>query len=211
MRFPISITERGDRIAAMVSIDGNRESFEREWIVIKKVDKDEVESVIDVMDLDLSLKLDRDCRNWPAPCVHMDEVNRRVAEVNAVLAKGRWRRLPCYSGLMDPDRSEPGCDRIWELDIDFENTRLRVVQRGRLLVDAQKPTWIYRHPRPSCNSAAMTGMESVSFDLETGILVVGLHFWSTVEGCSVPRWDFHPIRVPALRSKPSRDHDGRAP
>jgi hypothetical protein len=114
MQFPTSITERGDRVAAMISIDSNRESFELEWLVFKNVNTDKIEGTLDLMDLDLSLMLDRDCRNWPEPCIHMDEVNRRVAEANVVLAKDRWRPIPCFYGAMQPERDEPACDRFTE-------------------------------------------------------------------------------------------------
>jgi hypothetical protein len=215
MQFPTSITERGDRIAAMISIDSNRESFELEWLVFKDVGTDKIEGELDLMDLDLSLMLDRDCRNWPEPCIHMNEVHRRVTAANAVLAKDRWRPIPCFYGAMQPQRDEPACDRFTEdVEVEFENGRLRISDRGRQLINARKPTWVYRDPSPSCNFSAMTAVRSRAFDPQTGTLVLGLHFWSTVEGCSEPRWDVHPIRLPALRtlrSKASRDRDGGPP
>jgi hypothetical protein len=212
MQFPTSINNRGDRIAAIISNDDNSESFDLEWILIKKVDTDNFDEAIDLMDLDLALKLGRDCRDGPATCIHMDELNRRVAAANAVLAKDRWRPIPCFYGAMQPQRDEPACDRFTEdVEVEFEDGRLRISDRGRQLINARKPTWVYRDPSPSCNFAAMTAVRSRAFDPQTGILVLGLHFWATVEGCSEPRWDVHPIRLPALRSKVSRDRDGGAP
>jgi hypothetical protein len=211
MQFPMSINKHGDKIAAVISNDDNSESFDLEWLLIKKVDTDKIDEAIDLMDLDLALELGRDCRDGPETCIHMDELKRRVAVANAVLAKDQWRRLPCYVGLMQPEHEGPGCEQFSEAEVNFEDGRLRVSHRGRVLINTGKPTWIYRDPAPACKPNAMTRMESEAFDPETGILVVGLHFWATMEGCNEPRWDFHPIRLPALRSKASRNRDGGAP
>jgi hypothetical protein len=211
VQFPTSITERGDRIAGIVSLMGNRENSFPEWIVIKNVNTDKVESTIDLMNYDLLRKIYIDCKNGLSTCVHLDEVKQRVAAANAVLAQDQWRQIPCFYGAMQPERDGPECEPFYEVEVEFEDARLRVSHEGRQLINARKPTWIYRDPSPSCKPHAMTAIRSRAFDPATGILVVGLHFWATIEGCDEPLWDLHPVRLPALRSKPARGRDRGAP
>jgi hypothetical protein len=179
--------------------------------VIKNVKTDKSEGTIELVGTDLMMKLVSNCQDGPSTCIHMDELNQRVDAANAVLAKDRWRPFPCFIGLKQPDRKEPGCEHFFETKTDFEDARLRVSHRGRLLLDVRKPTWVYRDPSRGCKSTERTELQSEAFDPATGIYVVGLGFWAMVEGCDEPIWDFHPIRLPALRSKPARGRDGGAP
>jgi len=209
--FPTSISERGDRVVAIISVEEAGEIFNPQWLVIKSVHSDKLERVIDVIDWTLADKLMRHCREGPSACIHLHEVQRRVDAANAVLAGDRWRRFPCFLdlGRWRPNRFEAGCDRFRGLKVRFQDSQLTVSHQGRNLVSLKQPTWAYRGA--SCKEFMRTDIESASFDPETGIYVVGLYFWATVEGCDVPRWDFHPIRLPMLRSKAIHDLDGGTP
>jgi hypothetical protein len=209
VEFPTSISERGDRIAAIVSVEDNCESRCDEWLIIKDVKKDKIEHAVVLIDAELSSKIGWSCVDAWSTCAHRFEVERRVEAANAVLARDRWRRLPCFNGTWRPDRIEGGCEQFSGLDVRFEDPRLVISHQGRVLLDRRVPSWIYRDS--SCKQAASTDIESFALDPETGILVVGLQFWSQVEGCAVPRWDFHPISMPILRRKAPRDRDGGAP
>ena len=205
--FPTSISERGDRIAAIVSMEDTGEIYNPEWLVIKNIQTDKIEQSVELIGWDLYFKLWNKCHHTLSPCIQ--EVEQRVAAANAVLAKDRWRRLPCFRGSWRLDRIEGGCEQFLELDATFKDPWLIISQRGRVLLKRSIPRWIYRDP--SCKENAATDIESIALDPQTGILVVGLQFWGMVEGCAVPRWDFHPIRLPMLRSKATQGRDGEAP
>ena len=181
--------------------------YNPEWLVIKNIRTDKIEQSIELIGWDLYSKLWKKCHHTLSPCIQ--EVEQRVEAANAVLAKERWRRLPCFRGSGRPDRIEGGCEQFLELDATFKDPWLIISQRGRVLLKRSIPAWIYRDP--SCKTNAATDIESIALDPQTGILVVGLQFWGMVEGCTVPRWDFHPIRLPMLRSKATQGRDGGAP
>jgi hypothetical protein len=208
IEFPTSISERGNRIAALVSADDNCTLLCDQQLIIKDVKSDRIEQVIDIIDAELSSKIGWTCPADWSTCIQRQEVERRINAANAVLAQDTWRRLPCYRGGFRPDRIETGCEKFLQLDVRFQDPRLIVSWRGRVLFSRSVPTWIYRDA--SCKSAANTDIESYALDPKTGTLVVGLQFWATFEGCSVPRWDVHAIQLPALRRE-AQDHDGGAP
>jgi len=211
-QFPVSINERRDRIAAIASRMGNFEWFFPQWIIIKDARTDRLVSTIDLVPPDLAFRLLVHCDYTPSTCRHLDEVNQRVDAANTELAKDQWRPFPCFRGMMQPERKEPGCERFFEAEVNFDKTaRLRVSHKGRVVLNELKPTWPYRDRSSSCNAAAETDTQSDAFDPETGILVVGLQFWATFEGCSEPLWNFHPVRLPALRGRPALGLDGGAP
>ena len=213
VQFPVSITESGDRIAKIVS----KNSYDYHhllfplWVKIKSVKTDESESMIEVISPDLASKLFDDCLNGPSTCIHMDELKERVAAANAVLEKDRWRPFPCIRTESEKERDEPGCEPLFEMSLKFKGARLLVSRRKRQLINARKPTWAYRDPSRECLSQERTKLQSVAFDPETGLLVIGLQFSSMIEGCDVPFWDFHPIRLPVPRKEPPRDCDGGTP
>ena len=211
VHFPTSINECGDRVAAIISSSGNIESFFPEWIEIKNVKTDESERTIQIVGFDLMNKLERYCSKGPSTCPYMDQLKKRVAAANAALAEDRWRPFPCAVGIMKSKPDDPECEPFFETEVEFKNHRLIISRQNRVLLNVRKPTWAYRDRSPGCRATERTEIQSAAFDPKTGIFVVGLEFWAMVEGCDEPLWDFHPIRLPALRKKPARGRDAGAP
>src|SRR5262249_4286206 len=61
MVFPTSISERGERIAALVSVMDNSEAWYLQWLFIKNVKTDKLDQDIELIDMDLSSKLATNC------------------------------------------------------------------------------------------------------------------------------------------------------
>ena len=103
----------------------------------------------------------------------------------------------------------PGCERFRDITVRFEDTWLLVSLHGRVLLNQQRHAWAYRGQ--SCKKNMETGVESFAFDPETSVFVVGISSSATHEGCDVPIWDIHPIRVPKLEKELLPAPDGGAP
>jgi hypothetical protein len=211
MQFPTSISEQSDRVAALVSVDNNGDIFQPQWLVLKMRKTDKVERIIPLVDLELASKLATSCREGPSSCIYKDEVDQRIRAANALLDRYRWRALPCYRELRTDGETRfgPGCDRFRDLAVLYEDPWLLISLHGRVLLNQRRPTWGYRGQ--SCKKYMDTCAESIAFDPETGVFIVGIFFWATIEGCDVPLWDFHPIRVPMLEEKTLPGLDGGAP
>jgi hypothetical protein len=211
--FPTSITEKGDRIAAIVSIDGEGEEFFPEWLVIKELKTDKVEQKIDLIAPSLSWKFRTKCRDSLSPCV--PDVLQHVQAANAVLDNDRWRPFPCISVLEweRPERMGPGCEVLSELTIEFQDPQLIISRRGRPLVARSMPAWSPAYHHPACKGTIDSRVESVALDPETGLFIIGLSFVGA-EGdmeCATPIWDFHPIRLPMFRLEAFKKRDRGAP
>jgi hypothetical protein len=211
MEFPTSISDRDDRIAALVSVHDNSEAFHLQWLVIKKIQDDKVERVIDLVDLELASKLEASCDNGLSSCIYKDQVEQRLRTANAALSRYSWRAFPCYrkqrtGGLT---RFEPGCERFRDLTVRFKDPWLLVSLHGRTLLNQQRHAWAYRGQ--SCKKYMETSVESFAFDPETSIFVVGVSFSAPLEGCDVPIWELHPIRAPQLAKDLLPERDGGAP
>jgi hypothetical protein len=167
----MSISERGDRVAALVSIEGNCERQCEIWLVIKNVKTDNIVKIIDLIDPELSSKIGWTCPDTWSTCNQKPEVKRRIQAANAVLANDRWRPFPCYFGVWAPERVEAGCEPAFsQFDIDFENARLRIAHQGRVLVNARKPAWPYRDPLRSPGGALVRrALCGASHGFATGI------------------------------------------
>jgi hypothetical protein len=211
MEFPTSISEHSGRVAALVSVHDNSESWQLQWLVIKKIKTDKTERIIDLIDLELSSKLATSCGTGPSTCIHKDEVEERLQDANAELSKHSWRAFPCYRTLRIDglSRVEPGCERFRDLRVLFQDPWLLVSLHGRVLLNQRRRAWAYRGQ--SCKKYMETSVESFAFDPETGVFVVGISSSASSEGCDVPLWDIHPIRVPKLVKELLPDRDGGAP
>lgn len=211
MKFPTSISEHGDRLAALVSIHDNSESYYLQWLVIKKVKTDKIEQIIALVDAEFSSKLATRCRDGLSSCIHKDEVEQRLQAANAVLSRHRWRAFPCYRKLRTGGltRFGSGCEEFRDLTADYQDTWLLVSHRARVVLNERRPTWAYRGE--SCKRYMTTDTESIAYDPETGVFVVGIGFSPGVEGCDTPIWDFHPIRVPMLGRGILLGRDGGVP
>ena len=211
VQFPTSISEHGDRVAAIISIDGEGEAYYPEWLVIKDISTNKSAPKIDLISPDLSSKLEFSCRNNLSMCIA--EVEASIDVANDMLARHQWRRFPCFltPGSSRPERTEPGCEYFSELDFEFDDPRLLVSHRGRHILTRAMPAWSPTQ-NPSCKREIDSYVESVAFDPATGVLVVGLRFVGTEGGgCPAPAWDYHPIRLPMLRGQATHDRDGGAP
>lgn len=211
--FPTSISPDGRRIAAMVSVDGQLESYFPEWLAIKDLEADRTEQVLDVIDPALSGRLNstENCVGNLAPCIA--EAQRMAEAVNAVLAQDRWHPFPCIyiNHSSRPDRMDPGCELLEELRFEYKDPRLIISREGRPVVTRMLPSWSPKYRKPKCTGVTIdTYVESVAFDPGTGLFVISLRFVGP-EGnfeCPTPRWDFHPIRLPMFRRGAGREDGG---
>jgi hypothetical protein len=213
--FPTSISERGARVAAIISVDDNCERACDEWLLIKSVNADKVEHMLPLVDMELSAKLGAECPEMESACEPRRELERRVEAANGVLAQDRWRRFPYLTTTRQGDYIDPAVEWFDDVEVEFKDARLRVAYQGRTLISERKPAWayrgVYRGPSRECMRYGQAAVETVAFDPETGILLLGLKYWAPFEGCAEPRWDFHPIRLPTLRRKAVPGRDGGPP
>jgi hypothetical protein len=75
------------------------------------------------------------------------------------------------------------------------------------------PSWSPTRHHPACKGTIESYVESVAFDPETGLFIIGLSFEGAEGGgeCRTPLWDFHPIRLPMFRREALQKRDGGAP
>jgi hypothetical protein len=210
LKFPTSISARGDLVAGVVEVSGGSEYLFPVWVRIKRVGTDETVHLIDLFGPDLISMLSRDCRDRGSlvpSCPHLPELEQRAEAANAVLAKYEWRRFPCYhdTGPSGPEHFEPGCDRFRDATVTYETPSLHVSLPGRVLLDQERSTW--GRPRTRCSVTAWGA--SMAFDPKTGIFLVLVSF--SADGCACPASpsEFHPIRMPSLRDDSFR-HGGRS-
>lgn len=199
LKFPPSISENGDLVASVVRDDNNMEYFFPVWLRVKNVRTDQTVHLIELLPLELRENLEHHCRHMSPTCPYMHDLEERAAAANAALAHHRWRAFPCYRylGASGPERLGAGCEHFQDLEVSFEDPRLRIVLEGRVLLDASPPSWAYRNPR--CYDVVNTQVGPMAYDPETGILLLWTTFLASSEGCSSPPWEFHPLRLPLVR------------